>query len=218
MNLFYSIDDFSVNERQAVLPGAGLSCFFAGGSAMTEIMFQRKQLNWPKYAVAALLLSSAIITGPAWLPVLPVEKMKQLGIADFRYDYREMIGWPELVSSVSKVYSSLSKEEQLKTIIITGNYGEAGAINHYGPQFGLPGAVSGISSYYYWGPGNPEATTFVFEGYSKNYLSRLFSEVKVMEEIRNQYGINNEEQGQYIILCRKPDKPMSELWREFKHF
>ena len=191
---------------------------FAGGSVIIEMWLCRKQLNWLKYTVPALLLLSAIITSPVWLPILPVEKMKKLGIADFRYDYREMIGWTELVSSVSKVYNGLPKDEQKNTIIITGNYGEAGSINHYGTKFGLPGAASGISSYYNWGPGNPNATTVIFVGYPEDYLNRIFSEVKAMEVIRNQYGINNEEQGQHIILCRKPNKPISELWTEFKHY
>jgi hypothetical protein len=52
----------------------------------------RKQISWPKYAVPALLLVSSIITSPLWLPILPIEKIKKLGIADLRYDYREMIG------------------------------------------------------------------------------------------------------------------------------
>jgi hypothetical protein len=190
----------------------------AAGSVIIEIFLFKKQLNWLKYAIPALLLLSAIITCPVWLPILPVEKIKKLGIADFRYDFREMIGWPELVNSVSNVYYGLSKEEQMNTIIITGNYGEAGAINHYRKKYGLPTASSGISSYHYWGLDNPKATTVIFVGYPEDYLGKYFSEVNFMEVITNQYGINNEEQGQLIILCRKPKKPMSELWAEFKHY
>jgi hypothetical protein len=191
---------------------------FAGGSVGLEMWLLRKRLNWLKYTVPALLLLSAIIASPIWLPILPVEKMKKLGIADFRYDYREMIGWPELVSSVAKVYNGLQKDERMNTIIITENYGEAGSINHYGTKFGLPGATSGISSYYYWGPGNPNATTVIFVNYPEDYLNRFFSEVKAMQVIKNQYGINNEEQGVHIALCRKPNKPISELWTEWKHY
>jgi hypothetical protein len=190
----------------------------AGGSVIIEIILLRKQLNLLKYGFPALLLLSAIITSPVWLPILPIEKMKKSGIADFRYDFREMIGWPELVNSVSKVYNGLSKEEQMNTIIITGNYGEAGAINHYRAEFGLPTAKSGISSYYYWGFGNPKATSFIFVGYSEDYLKKYFSEVNMMEEIKNQYGIVNEEQGNHIVLCRKANKPISEIWTEFKHY
>lgn len=191
---------------------------FASGSIMIEIWLFKKQLIWLKYTVPALLLLSAIITSPAWLPILPIEKMKKLGLADFRYDYREMIGWPELVSSVSTIYNGLQKEEKINTIIITGNYGEAGSINHYGSKYGLPVAVSGIGSYYYWGPGNPNATTVIFVGYSENYLKKHFSDVRVIKIFQNKFAINNEEQGIQIILCRKPTKPISEMWKEFKHY
>jgi hypothetical protein len=191
---------------------------FAGGSMIIEMWLFRKQLNWLKYTFPALLLLSTIITSPAWLPILPVEKMKELGIADLRYDYREMIGWTELVSSVSKVYNGLQKDEQMNTIIITGNYGEAGSINHYGTKFGLPVAASIISSYYYWGPGNPNATTVIFVGWPEDYLNRVFSKVTLMEVISNPYGIKNEEQGVHIVLCHKPNKPISELWTEWKYY
>ena len=219
MDLYYSIDYFSINERPIILYGTGLSdiisCWF--GNIGNKTSPKTNKLAEICYSCSSAGVS-AFITSPLWLPVLSIEKMKKFGIADISYDFREMIGWPELVSSVSTAYNSLSKEEQMNTIIITGNYGEAGSINHYGPKFGLPIAASGIGSYYYWGPGNPDATSAIFIGYSEAYLSRLFSEVNVLEIFRNEYGINNEEQGIKIILCRKPNKPISELWSEFKHF
>jgi hypothetical protein len=189
-----------------------------GGSVLFEIMLLKRQLIWPKYAVPAFLLISSIITSPLWLPILTIENMKKYGIDELRYDYREMIGWPELVNSVSRVYGDLSDEDKKNTIIITGNYGEAGSINHYGPKFGLPVAASGIGSYYYWGPGKPDATTVIFVGYSEEYLKRYFSHVEVMEVFKNKYEINNEEQGILIIRCKKPNKPISEMWAEFRHF
>jgi len=190
----------------------------AGGSVMIESLLDRKKWVWLKYIFPALLLITSVITSPVWLPILPVEKMKKLGIADFRYDYREMIGWPEMVSLVSKVYQGLSPAEQMNTMIVTGNYGEAGAINHYGTAYGLPEASSGISSYYYWGPVNPRATIFLFVGYSEGYLTEYFSDVQVKEVISNPYDINNEEQGSLIILCRRSNLSMSELWLELKHY
>jgi hypothetical protein len=39
--------------------------------------------------------------------------------------------------------------------ILAGNYGEAGAINLYGPAYGLPEAMSGINSYWLCGYGDP---------------------------------------------------------------
>jgi len=190
----------------------------AGGSVMIESLLDRKKWVRMKYIFPVLLLVTTVITGPAWLPVLPVEKIIKLRIADFRYDYREMIGWPEMVSQVSEVYHGLSPDEQMNTMIITGNYGEAGAINHFGSAYGLPEASSGISSYYYWGPSNPKATIFLFVGYSEGSLEEYFSDVQVMGTISNPYGINNEEEGLRIILCRRPNLTMSDLWLDLKHY
>ena len=43
----------------------------------------------------------------------------------------------------------------------TADYGEAGAIDVFGPSMGLPQAVSGHNTMWWWGPGNPHATTVV---------------------------------------------------------
>jgi len=196
----------------------GYPILLSGGSLYLESILNKRQLNWPKYAFPEILLISFVITSPLWLPVLSIEKMKKYGIDKLRYDYREMIGWPELVSSVSRVYESLPDEDKKKTIIITGNYGEAGSINHYGSKLGLPAAASGIGSYYTWGPGNPNATAVIFVGYSEDYLKRYFTDVKVMGVFRNKYNIDNEEQGVLIVLCKKPNEPISEMWAEFRHF
>jgi hypothetical protein len=209
---------FLLMKGKSYYMGPAYPVLLAAGSVILEIKLLKKQMIWPKYAIPGLLLTSAVITGPLWLPVLSIEKMKEIGIADISYDFREMIGWPELVSSVSGVYENLPEEDQKNTIIITGNYGEAGSINHYGSTLGLPPAASGIGNYYYWGPGNPDARIVLFVGYPEDYLKRYFADVTVKEVFRNKYGINNEEQGILIILCREPKKPVSEMWTEFKHF
>ena len=209
---------FLLMKGQSYYLGPAYPILLAAGSVILEIKLLQKQINWLKYSIPMLLIVSLVITSPLWLPVLSIEKMKKYGISDISYDFREMIGWPELVSSVSRVYENLPNEDKKNAIIITGNYGEAGSINHYGPKFGLPLAASGIGSYYYWGPGNQDASTVLVVGYSEDYLKRYFSEVTVKEVFRNKYGINNEEQGILIILCRKPNKSISEMWPEFKHF
>ena len=48
-------------------------------------------------------------------------------------DHREEIGWPELVQEVARIRDSLTPEERAHLGIIGTNYGEAGAINLYGP-------------------------------------------------------------------------------------
>lgn len=182
--------------------GRLFSQLLAGGYVAFENMLTKKQIRWPKYVFPGLLVATAIVFLPLWLPVFSIQNTIRYGILSIRYDYREMIGWEDLVKTVSIVYDSLPPAEKSLTSIITGNYGESGAINHYGPVYGLPVAASGIASYHYWGPGNENATTFIIVGMPKDFLSRFFSEITVKAEIHNPYGIENEEQWQPVFICR----------------
>jgi hypothetical protein len=51
---------------------------------------------------------------------------------------REEIGWQELVDAVAKTRDSLPVQERATAGILTGNYGEAGAIDLYGPPTVYP--------------------------------------------------------------------------------
>jgi len=46
----------------------------------------------------------------------------------------------------------LPAEDRAKAAILPKNYGEAGAIDFFGPPLGLPRALSGHQNYWYWGP------------------------------------------------------------------
>ena len=53
----------------------------------------------------------------------------------------DQFGWPEMVSEVAGIYNSLPPDERDKTGIWAGNYGEAGAINEFGPRYVLGLAI-----------------------------------------------------------------------------
>jgi hypothetical protein len=67
--------------------------------------------------------------------------------------YADMFGWEKMVADVAKVYQTLTPEEQAECIIFVRNYGEAGAIDFFGKQYGLPGAICAHNNYWLWGPG-----------------------------------------------------------------
>lgn len=209
---------FLIMKGKSYYLSASYPVLLAGGSVAFENLLAKKQIIWPKYVFPGLLVASAIIFIPLWLPVLSVKNTVRYGISSVRYDYREMIGWEDLVKTVSRVYDDLPPGERSLTSIITGNYGEAGAINHYGSAYGLPVASSGISSYHYWGPGNENATTFIFVGMPEDFLSSFFTGITLVANISNSYGIENEEQGQPVFLCRHPVESINELWPYFKHY
>jgi len=56
-----------------------------------------------------------------------------------------------MVETVAEIYHNLPPEERAKAAIIAPNYGEAGAIDFFGPRYDLPKAISGHQNYYLWG-------------------------------------------------------------------
>ena len=66
--------------------------------------------------------------------------------------YADMFGWREMAEETAKAYNSLPPELREKTAIGASNYGDAGAIDFFGPKMGLPKAISGHQTYWFWGP------------------------------------------------------------------
>lgn len=112
--------------------------------------------------LAAGLLAGVAMAGPrrllgspwVWagaaiaLPVLPVARVEP--VVGVNPDVGETIGWPELAATVAEVHRDLPTAE--RSVILTRNYGEAGAIDRNGPRLGLPPAYSGHNGYWEWGP------------------------------------------------------------------
>src|ERR1019366_5882379 len=89
----------------------------------------------------ALLLTLVLL--PIALPVLPAKTMAKMNLYKVRSDFGDMVGWPEFVRTIAGVYDSLPPSERSQTRILVGNYGEAGAIDLYGPRYHPPSALSG---------------------------------------------------------------------------
>ena len=95
-------------------------------------------------------------------------------------DLREEIGWPELVDAVAKIRDSLPAGERRAPVSSPGNYGEAGAIDLYGPAHGLPPALSRVNSFWLRGYGDPPPQTLIVVGISRRGLSkRPFRQVRI---------------------------------------
>ncbi|NIQ55066.1 MAG: glycosyltransferase, partial [Gammaproteobacteria bacterium] len=80
-------------------------------------------------------------------------------------DYADMLGWERLVDEVAEVYHALPPEDRARAVILCSNYGEAGAVDFYGPERDLPGAIAFVGSYWYWGPGNLPGDVILAVGY-----------------------------------------------------
>jgi hypothetical protein len=82
------------------------------------------------------------------LPLAPINSAWFKMAKEFNGDFQcEEIGWPELVETVAHIRDSLPRQDRVHLGILATNYGEAGAVNLYGTQYGLPRAISGVNSF-----------------------------------------------------------------------
>jgi hypothetical protein len=183
--------------------------------ALEEWTAQRRR--WLRPTAAIALIAQAIILLPLVLPVLPASTMATTQLPVLRKDFADTVGWHELVGQVAQIYNSLSPEDRSHATILTNNYGEAGAINTYGPALGLPRAVTGQLSYYYWKPASL-AGPVIAVGMDPGYLETFFDSCPQVGTITNPYGLQNEEFGRPLAICRGPKYPLDVIWVELKAF
>jgi hypothetical protein len=205
---------------------------FAAGAIQIEKLSQKKHWMWLKYALTVMLVIGGIITAPLVLPFLPVKTYiqyaEQIGIGPGSYEakeltelhqfYADMHGWEKMVETVAGVYQNLPSEEQSQCNIITGNYGEAGAIDFFGRKYHLPKASSGHNNYWLWGPQNDTAQVVIhLGGPSEETLVELYREVQAADTFRCEYCMPYEN-NMVIYLCKEPRFSLKQIWPRMKHY
>ena len=116
------------------------------------------------------------------------------------------------------MWRSLPRSERSSVVILTQNYGEAGAIDRYGRDFGLPRPFSGHNSFWSWGPPHPERGTTIAIGYDASALDSYFGQCTLAARVRNRANVDNEENGHPITICTEQRAPWSAIWSHFKHY
>jgi hypothetical protein len=109
----------------------------------------------------------------------------------------------------------LPETEQKGCALLAGNYGEAGAVDYFGPKLGLPKAISGHNSYYFWGPRNYSGGCVILFGERSEELKNLFNDVQQAATVTNPYAMPLERTIP-VYVCRKPRASLAVLWPNFK--
>jgi hypothetical protein len=144
---------------------------FASGSYALELLANSARsagrLKWLQPTYIGILAVSGLLIVPFAIPILPTEtfielstgtgsttqiKTENLQSSVLPQSYADRYGWREMVAAVKAAYDTLTPQEKAEACIFASNYGEAGAIDFYGPALGLPKAISGHNSYFIWGP------------------------------------------------------------------
>lgn len=170
-------------------------------------------------AVGLLLL-------PIGIPMLGPERMvryaaalgagtttNQGGTLALPQDYADMIGWRAEAEAVSVAYRALSPQEQARTVLAGGNYGQTGALALYRRRFGLPYPVSSAGDFHAWGPGDRsgEVLLVVAVPDAQADLETMYGEVTSVARLVDPRRVV-EEQEVHVFVCRHPRQPLASVW------
>ena len=214
---------FTVAKGRWYYMGPAYPMLYAAGAVWGEgwlATMQRGKAMTIRWAVWAALAFEIVFTTAFWLPLAPLNSRWWAITNEVQGDFREQIGWPELVQEVAKIRDTLTPEERDHLGIIGTNYGEAGAINLYGPEYGLPRAISGVNSFWQRGYGDPAPQTLIVIGLSRRLWSSSFESCRLAGHTWNQYGIKNEETEDHpdIWVCGPPKAGWPEFWKDFRYY
>jgi 4-amino-4-deoxy-L-arabinose transferase-like glycosyltransferase len=202
--------------------------FAAGGIFWETVTEGRRWLVWTRVAVPTLVIGLGLIAAPLAVPILPVEKvvpyMEALGIKMSRTEVQDKgplpqhfgdeFGWPEMVSAVAQLYEALPAEQRAKTGIMAGTYGDAGAIDFFGPKMGLPKAISAHQNYYLWGPREYTGESLIFLHFDVEDVRSWCDSVQIGPKLDPYYGMGEEHYT--IVVCKVLKKPLAQVWPRFK--
>src|SRR5271170_4966989 len=192
--------------------------FAAGAVAWFSWARQRAWKNALIGAYAAFLIWGCYRSIPFSIPVLPPQEFvayeKKLGFTPQDTEnhdatilpqfYADRFGWSDLVAQVNTIYHALPPNEQAVTGIFAGNYGQASAINLYGPKYGLPQAISGHQNYWIWGPrGYTGQEMIVISGAKPDEIAPYYTSCKIVGVRNNPLAMPWEHGNIYLCYGRK---------------
>ena len=195
---------------------AGLvMALFAAGSTPTVRWLVGRW--WRRIVFAAAFVAAAVVSALFALPVLPVATLASTPIAEINQATSDQVGWPTYVDQIADVHHSLPAAEARRAVIITANYGEAAALDRFGPR-DLPPVVSGHNELWLRGMPPERADVAVVVGYREGSLDDAFDSCELSLVLDNGVDIPNEEQGLPVQVCRGPVAPWALLWPSFRHY
>jgi len=200
--------------RPDYVAGLLVLLFAAGCGPVTRWMSLDRGRRSTVVGALAVNAVGSVVTA---LPVIPASALEGTPVAVLNEVARESIGWPELAARVAAVVDGLTPEERARTVLLTDNYGEAGALHRYAGEYGLPEVHSGHNELYWRGPPPASARIAVVVTDSPGVYARAFTACEERGRIDNGVGLSNEEQNLPILVCRDPLRPWSQLWPEARH-
>jgi len=205
----------------------------AAGAVLFEHAVDRPSLRWAKPVAIILILAGGAWLAPLVMPVLPVDKFlayqEKLPFkvphtehshiaAALPQHYADQFGWHEIVNEVVVAWNRIPANERPDCGIFAQDYGAAGAIDWYGPAFGLPASLSGHQTWFLWGPRGYSGNCLIVLDDSRQRLESIYKDVEfVGNSADNPYALEKEIP---VFICkgRKSETTLLEMWPRLKHW
>jgi hypothetical protein len=203
---------------------------FAAGSVAWEGWLASTRFRWVKPAYVTAMILMAALLAPLAIPLLPPETyiryagalhLQQPRVENFQLGplpqlFADQFGWPEMAATVARVYNSLPPDVRAKTCIFGQNYGQAGAIDLFGPRYGLPRAISGHQNYFLWGPHGCTGESVIVMAGRQASLEASYAAVSVAAHVYHPYSMPYEHFD--VFYCQRLKWPVSEVWPTVKNW
>ncbi len=203
---------------------------FAAGSVMWESWLERPRRQWLKLAYPILMVATGALLSPLVIPILPPESyirytktlhleppaIETHKLGPLPQIYADQFGWEEMAATVAGVYNNLPAEDRARTAIFAQNYGQAGAIDLFGPKYSLPPAISGHQNYYLWGPRDYTGESVIVMQGQQQDLEQRFTTVQKVASVYHPYSMPYEHFD--VFYCRGLKQSLQELWPQLKNW
>lgn len=198
----------------------------AGGAVAAE-----RLRPWLRAALGIWLVIGGVAVGAMAIPALPpatyLRVTRLLGIrapqeershtAEMPQILADRFGWENLTETIGRVYQALPPDQRTRAAILAGNYGEAAAVDFFGPRYGLPKAISGHNNYWLWGPRGATGELMIVVGIAKADLEQYFATVEQADTIVSPYAMPFET-NLPVYVCRDLRLPIDQVWPAVKRF
>jgi hypothetical protein len=208
---------------------------FAAGATWIDRVTRRSLWLWSnlwvKPALALGIFSIGAIYAPTVIPILTVPQFlaytQAIGIEQQKFEhtapsvlpqlYADMFGWEEVAQKVAAYFNTLPPDEQRRTAIFANNYGYAGAIDFFGPRYGLPKSIGGHQNYWLWGPRDytGESLIVLGEGHEENMQTKCARYTIVGH---TDYPLSRSDDWLPIYHCRGLKWNLQEAWPKLKNW
>ena len=200
----------------------------AAGGVVWEAWIERTQRAWLKPAFVLVLIVPAVVFMPLIAPVISPEQFVAFTRAihftppvsehsharsPLPQYYSDELGWEAMVAEVARVYHSLPPEVQAKTAIKADDYGQAGAIDYYGPKYGLPKAICEHQNYWYWGTHGYTGESIIVMGEGDpEHLAQITAHSEKVGHFEYPYALEDFD----IYYVQGLKVPLQQIWQHEK--